>query len=257
METYDKKAAQIIERSYQTPEIVNQRIETLQALGLSRGESILDVGCGTGLLLEMEAKAVDGVGRAEGIDFSDDMLEVARDRCANLAQVNLQQGSAESLPFEDASFDALSCTQTLLYVKNLQSALDEFYRVLKPGGRLAIIETDWNGAVINSSDADLTRRIFSAWDGAVVNPHLPPRLRGLLRASGFSLSGVKAVPVLNSSYSENSFSATMLRNFATTAARHKAVSEEESESWLAGQLALAERDEFFFCVNRFLFQAIR
>jgi ubiquinone/menaquinone biosynthesis C-methylase UbiE len=62
-----------------------------------------------------------------------------------MAQVHLQQGSVEALPFEDASFDALSCTQTLLYVDNLDRALQEFYRVLKPGGRIAVLETDWSG----------------------------------------------------------------------------------------------------------------
>jgi ubiquinone/menaquinone biosynthesis C-methylase UbiE len=147
METYDKKAAELIERSYQTPEIVNQRLRTLAELALVSGESVLDAGCGTGLLLELEAFAVGCEGRAEGVDFSEDMLAHARARCGGLEQVNLQQGSVETLPFEDASFDALSCTQTLLYVKDMDRALKEFYRLLKPRGRIAIIETDWSGAI--------------------------------------------------------------------------------------------------------------
>ena len=257
METYDKKAAAIIERSYQTPEIINQRMRTLAAMGLRRGESLLDVGCGTGLLLEMEAKVVDSIGRAEGVDFSNDMLDVARERCANLSQVNLQQGSAESLDFEDTSFDVLSCTQTLLYVKDMAKALQEFYRVLKPGGRIAIIETDWRGAIINATDPAMSRRIFDAWDGAVVNPNLPRRLSGLLTGIGFSGLRVEAIPVLNASYSETSFSATMLRNFSTTAVRHEAITEDEADAWMADQMELAQRDEFFFCVNRFLFSATK
>jgi arsenite methyltransferase len=257
METYDKKAAAIIDRSYQTPEIINQRMRTLSAMGLRRGETLLDVGCGTGLLLEIQAKVVDSIGRVEGVDFSNDMLDVARERCADLPQVNLQQGSAEALDFEDESFDALSCTQTLLYVKEMEKALREFYRVLKPGGRIAIIETDWRSAIINASDPAMTRRIFDALDGAVVNPNLPRKLSGLLTGIGFSGLRVEAIPVLNASYSENSFSASMLKIFSSTAVKYEVITEKEAEIWMLDQMDLAQRDEFFFCVNRFLFSATK
>jgi len=255
MKTYDKKAAALIERSYQTPEITNQRIRTLAALGLRRGESVLDAGCGTGLLLEMQANAVDSAGRAEGVDFSNDMLDLARARCADLSQVKLQQGSVEKLDFEDEIFDALSCTQTLLYVKNMQLALQEFHRVLKPGGRIVIIETDWRGAILNASDPAMSRRIFDAWDDAIANPNLPRRLSGLLTGAGFSGLAVEAIPVLNASYSEASFAATMLGSFSSAAVKHEAITEGEAKAWMRDQMELAQRDEFFFCVNRFLFSA--
>jgi len=257
MEIYDKKAAELIERSYQTPEIVNQRLRTLAALALTSGESVLDAGCGTGLLLELEALAVGREGRAEGVDFSDDMLAHARTRCGGLEQVNLQQGSVENLPFEDASFDALSCTQTLLYVKDMDQALKEFYRLLKPRGRIAIIETDWSGAIINSEDQVVTRKILDAWGRAVINPNLPRRLRPVLRQVGFSAPRVEAIPVLNASYSKSSFSANMLQNFAGTAHKRGAISDAESDAWLEGIERLIQKDEYFFCVNRFLFTAIK
>lgn len=247
----------MIDRQYQTPEIVNQRLRTLAGLALERGESILDAGCGTGLLLEQEALAVGETGRAEGIDYSDDMLDRARERCTGLPQVNLQQGSVESLPFEDASFDALSCTQCLLYVENLDSALAEFTRVLKPGGRVAILETDWTGAVLNSLDQSLTQRIFDAWDLACANPNLPKRLRPLLRGLGFGAVRVEAIPILNSSYRENSFSTGMLKNYAAAGTRHKLVSEEDARTWLEGIDRLIADDAYFFCVNRFLFTAVK
>ena len=257
METYDKKAAELIERSYQTPEIVNQRLRTLAALALANGESVLDAGCGTGLLLEQEALAVGPGGRAEGVDYSEAMLAHARRRCGALEQVNLQQGSIETLPFDEASFDALSCTQTLLYVKDLDKALAGFYRLLRPGGRIAIIETDWSGAIINSLDQSVTRKILDSWGGTVVNPNLPRRLRPILRKFGFDAVRVDAIPVLNASYTENSFSANMLQNFASTARRANAISAEESEAWLEGIDRIIQEDEYFFCVNRFLFTAVK
>lgn len=257
MEKYDKKAAALVDRSYQTPEIVNQRLRTLNAMALRRGESVLDAGCGTGLLLEQEALAVGSEGRVEGVDFSEDMLERASARCADMPQVSLQQGNIETLPFEDASFDALSCTQTLLYVENLDNALRELHRVLKPGGRIAVLETDWSGAILNSHDQDLTRRIFDAWDIALVNPNLPKRLRPLLQELGFRAVQVEAIPILNSSYSENCFSANMLGSYARIARKGNNISQQESDDWLAGIDRVIEQDAYFFCVNRFLFTAIK
>ena len=255
MEIYDKKAAELIERSYQTPEIVNQRLRTLAALALVGGESVLDAGCGTGLLLEQEARTVGCDGRAEGVDFSTAMLAHAHGRCAGLEQVNLQQGSIETLPFEDASFDAVSCTQTLLYVKNMDKALREIHRVLKPRGRVAIIETDWSGAIINSLDQELTRKIFDALSLAVANPNLPRRLGPILQRTGFGVPRVEAIPVLNSSYSEHSFSASMLDNYADNAVKQKLITVAESKVWREGIDSLIQQGEYFFCVNRFLFSA--
>ena len=257
MEKYDKKAAALIERSYSTPEIVNQRLRTLAALALTSGESVFDAGCGTGLLLQQEALAVGENGRAEGMDYSDDMLAHARKRLAGLPQAALRQGSIDSLPFGDAEFDALSCTQALLYVEQLEQTLREFYRVLKPGGRLAIIETDWSGAIMNSPDQALTRRIFGAWETALVNPNLPKRLRPMLVGLGFTALRVEAIPLLDPTYCEHSYSAQLLQSFARTARHHKIISRKESDQWLAGIDSLIAEDAYFFCVNRFLFSAIK
>ena len=257
MDTYDKKAAELIERSYQTPEIVNQCLRTLTALALARGESVLDAGCGTGLLIEQQARLVGSQGRAEGVDLSEAMLAHARERCAGLQQVKLQQGSIETLPFDNASFDAVSCTQTLLYVKDMDKALHEIHRVLKPRGRIAIIETDWDGAIINNLNPVMTRKIFDAWSLAVVNPNLPRRLEPLLERIGFGARRVEAIPVLNASYSRHSFSASMLHTFADTAVKQNTIKVEEAETWRNDIDSLIERGEYFFCVNRFLFSAIK
>jgi ubiquinone/menaquinone biosynthesis C-methylase UbiE len=257
MDKYDSKAAARIDRTYQTPEIVNQRLRTLAALGLRRGESVLDAGCGTGLLLEQEALAVGPEGRAEGVDSSTDMLALAEARCAGLVQVNLHSGSADSLTFDDACFDALSCTQVLLYVEQMERALKEYHRVLKPRGRVAIVETDWGGAILNSGDITMTQAVFNAWSDEVPNPYLPRRLVPLLRDAGFGGIQVEAIPVVNASFTENSFSAGMLKGLANTAVRLQVIDRAQADAWLAELEALAADDEYFFCVNRFLFTAIK
>lgn len=254
---YDEKDAQLIERSYQTPDIVRQRLAVLSKLGLQRAEQVLDAGCGTGLLLELMAESVGQTGKAEGVDFSNDMLAVAAQRCQVLPQVSLSQGSVEKLDFPDNYFDAVACTQVLLYVDDVSRALVEMVRVLKPGGRLVIVETDWDGAILNSSDPATTRQVFDAWDQAVSNANLPRRLKPMLANAGLSTVQVDAVPIINTQYSEIEFSHSMVGNFAGIAVEQGVITSEQAEAWQADLLSLAGRGEYFFAVNRFVFSAIK
>ena len=98
---YDEKAARATERSYLSPEIVRQRLCTLAVLALRAGEHGLDVGCGPGLLAHDMALQVGTSGRVAGIDKSEAMLKLARQRCAHLSQVKLSQGEAENLSADD------------------------------------------------------------------------------------------------------------------------------------------------------------
>lgn len=257
MVTYDKKAAQDIERSYQTPEIVRQRIQTLEALALRAGEHVLDAGCGTGLLVQGMSSTIGSQGRIVGVDFSNDMLEVAKNRCSELDNIELKQGSVTELNFADNSFDAASCTQTLLYVDDIETALSELHRVLKPGGRVAILETDWRGVVLSSPDDIMTRKILDAWDATVSSPNLPVKLTPLLKKLNFAAIKTTAIPILNTSYSDVNFSSSMLENFSECAVKIKSITENEAESWMTQILALSKEDAYFFCVNRFLFTAVK
>ena len=254
---YDSKTSLDTERSYLNPEIINQRARTLDALALRAGEQVLDAGCGPGLLAQQMAMAVGEQGKITGVDFSQDMLALAAKRCQDMENVQLQQGSVEQLDFEANCFDAVTCTQTLLYVKNVETAIAEFYRVLKPGGRIAVLETDWRGVVINNQDEALTRKIFDAWDAAVESPNLPVKLGPMLRKKGFKAIRVEAIPIINTSDTGHSFSSRMLKSLAKTALRQKVITEQESEQWQRQFRELAQQDSYFFCVNRFLFSAVK
>lgn len=254
---YDKKAAQDIEFSYNTPDITNQRLRTLQTLGINAGERVLDVGCGTGFLAKELAMLVGEGGYVLGVDNSADMLEGGRERCAVFPQIELKQAAADDLPVADNSFDVVTCTQVLLYVPDLTAVLAELYRVLKPGGRLAIVETDWRGVVINSDDDALSRRVFSAFAGAVPNPNLPPVLILLLREQGFHVLRVEPIPIVNTSMTPANFSAFATEWQAGIAEEQSCITGEEKARWLDDLADKALKGEYFFCVNRFLFSATK
>lgn len=256
MVTYNEAEARRIDRAYLTPDITRQRMRTLEALQLAPGESVLDVGCGTGLLAEQMAALVGASGRVAGVDASADMLARARRRCADLPQVDFAEAGAEALPEGDARFDAAVCTQVLLYVPEVAAALAEMHRVLKPGGRVVIIETDWRGTVLGSADDALTRRVLAGWDAAVPSPNLPVRLIPLLRDQGFAAVRVEAFPIVNTGRA-GTISEDMFVQLAEYAVERGAVTAEEVAGWLDD---LARRDaegSYFFCVNRFIFSAVR
>ena len=98
---------------------------------------VLEVAVGTGLNFDAYPSDV----RLTGIDLSDEMLEIARNRARDLGrEVVLQQGDAHALPFDDATFDTVVCTFGLCAIPDIDRALDEMTRVLRPGGRLILVD---------------------------------------------------------------------------------------------------------------------
>ncbi len=257
MIAYDETEARRTDRAYLTPDVTRQRMRTLEALQLKAGDFVLDIGCGTGLLAYDMATLVGEDGRVIGVDNSQDMLTLAERRCADLPQVHLKQSKAEKLPEGDERFDAVACVQVLLYVSDVPTALSEMYRILKPGGRIAVIETDWRGTVLNSFDDSLTRKMLAAWDGAVSSPNLPVRLGPLMKAQGFSAASVDAFPIVNTSCTPGNFSNEMFDKFARYAREQGAVSAAESEAWLDDLQQKGADGSYFFCVNRFIFTAVK
>lgn len=106
-------------------------------------DRVLDVACGTGDLTEAFARG--GAAEVAGLDFTAEMLDVARVKAPrNLGplagRVRYQQGDAQALPFGDAEFDVVSIAFGIRNVQDPAKALREFRRVLRPGGRLVVLE---------------------------------------------------------------------------------------------------------------------
>ena len=244
-----------LEKSYKLEDIVKQRQQTLERLALQSGEKVFDIGCGVGFLAHELALKVGESGKVVGIDQNPEMIRHSQQRCEGLPQIEFNEGDASQLPAEDQAFDAVSCTQVLLYVKDVSKVLTEMRRILKPGGRLVIVETDWRGVVLNSADDALTKNIFSAWDSAVPSPNLPVHLGPLLKKHGFSNIQVEAVPILNTEYSPSNFSHGMLDWITKNAEKKGVLNKEQRKAFLADLEERERSGSYFFCVNRFLFSA--
>jgi arsenite methyltransferase len=254
---FDEAASRRIEAAYTTPDVVRQRSVVRAALDLQPGEDVLDVGSGPGMLAcEMAADVAPG-GSVHGVEPSDSMLAIARARghASSSAPVTFVAGDACTLPFAENSFDALAATQVYEYVADMPAALGEARRVLRPGGRLLILDTDWDSLVWHASDRGRMQRVLAAWDEHLVDPYLPRSLTRRLEDSGFSVSERSVLPLLNAGYDENTFSAGLIGFIAAFVPGRRGVTASDATAWADDLRALG--GDYFFSLNRYLFTAVK
>jgi demethylmenaquinone methyltransferase / 2-methoxy-6-polyprenyl-1,4-benzoquinol methylase len=144
------------------------RRQALQDAGLKPGMTVIDVGTGTGLLASAAAQILGDPTHVTGVDPSAGMLENARVPDG----VRLLAGSAEGIPLEAGCADFLCMGYALRHISDLSAAAAEFYRVLRPGGRLCVLE-------ITSPTGALPRALLKAWLHGVV-----PRIAAAVAGRG-------------------------------------------------------------------------
>jgi arsenite methyltransferase len=252
---FDEETARKVEALYLTPEAVAQRARVLGALKLRQGERVLDIGSGPGLLANEMAALVARNGRVCGIDISEDMLVMAKKRCADQPWTEFKKSDATHLPYPDDSFDAAVSTQVYEYVADIPQALAELYRVTRPRGRVVVLDSDYGSLVIHTENEARMERVLGAWNEHFVHAGLPRTLSRHLRDAGFTVRERDAIPMFNPEYRENTFAKGALDLMANFAAGRRGVSREEAEEWLAEFVELDKEGKFFFNLNRFLFVA--
>jgi ubiquinone/menaquinone biosynthesis C-methylase UbiE len=147
------------------------------------GSALLDVGCGCGAVALRAAAQVGAAGRVVGSDIAATMVYLGREATG----VSFCQADAEHLSFPDASFEAVTCAFSLFQFPDMDRALAEMWRVLKPGGRLGL--SNW-GPGYFSPIAALQRDLFREFRirPLLTNPIIfkPDRMRALLCGAGFT-----------------------------------------------------------------------
>lgn len=134
------------------------RVWERQHLGLVDGERLLDVGCGLGDAAITLASDLGTTGELVGVDASAAMLEVARQRSSDApCAVRFLVGDARSLEQADDSFDVIRSERTLQWVPDPEIVVSGFARVLRPRGRLSLIDTDWSSLRLEVGDPEITK----------------------------------------------------------------------------------------------------
>ena len=165
------------------PQVTEQRKRVVpHASGI-----VLEVGIGSGLNLAHYDPGL--VERVIGIDPDPTMLSIARATSASVAfEVELIEGSAETIPLERASVDTALITYTLCSIPDLAAALADIGRVLKPGGRLLFCE---HGRSHRASTARWQDRITPVWKSLSGGCHLNRDIAGALEGSDFEITGLE------------------------------------------------------------------
>jgi ubiquinone/menaquinone biosynthesis C-methylase UbiE len=142
------------------------------------------VAVGTGLNLPFYPEEV----RLTGIDLSEQLLAIARVRAADLDRaVTLVHGNAHALPFDDASWDTVVCTFGLCAIPDIDVAVGEMFRVLRPGGRLVLADH----IVSSSASLRAAQRVLEFFTVRHADEHFTRRPLDQVRAVGFDIDTVQ------------------------------------------------------------------
>lgn len=253
---FDERLSKQLESNYRKRDFQRRRRLVEEILGPRKGEAVLDVGCGPGFYLKELAPAVGPGGDLAGIDSSEQMVELARVRCAGIANVALHIGSGSSLPFADGRFDAAISVQVLEFVAELDAALTELHRVLRPGGRVVVWDVDWAAAAWHSDHPDRSARVLRAWEGHLSHPALPRTLASRLRAAGFTGVSVEGHAFATVDFSEEAYGVALIPAITRYAAEAGGLGEEAYE-WADELRRLGEVGRFFTSVPQYSFTAVR
>ena len=252
---FDEEATKGLLALYVTPDVAGQRAQFLSVLNPRSGERVLDVGSGPGFLAAAIAEATGPSGAVCGVDVSEPLLSFARRHCAHLPWVQLHHADATQLPFPDRSFDAAISTQVLEYVRDVDAALAEIHRVLRPGGRTVIVDTDWDSIVWHSSDRERMNRVLAAWTHHAADVYLPRTLSNQLRRAGLEVKSQQVIPLFNASYDPDTYSNRIIDMIARFVVGRGGIARDEAEAWAQDLRKRGQQGDYFFSLNRYLFAA--
>ena len=130
----------------------------------------------------------------------------------------------------------------------------KFARVLRPDGRVFIVDTDFDSWVWYAADAERMARIMKGWAMHCADPRLPRTLVPRIRAAGFKVVGVEGYPIVNTTYHPGDYSyglSQLISGFLRTCGFDAAV----VDGWLADLLTIEQRNSSFFSLNHYFFSA--
>lgn len=229
------------------PEVVDLRTWSGEAL---RGaDGVLDVGCGLAEVL-IDLAADEPSGRFVGVDVSDDMLGVARDRVAEASvDVELRNADGTALPFDDGTFGAVRSERVMQWLDDPVEVVTEMMRVTRPGGSLVLIDTDWRTLWSNVADQALEEEVRSHMQESWPQPAAGGFLTSYARTAGLVDVEARAVVHVATDWPQDGSAGLppvdlMVNNMVAGGVRR-----ESAERWGAEMLALSERGDLFVTLN--------
>lgn len=250
---FDAERVAEMEQIYRTSSMADRRRRVRGVLGLEPDESVLSIGTGPGFEVRGLAADLGDTGHVHGIDTARPMLTVARERCADRLSATFAAGDAAALPVDDDAFDAAVAVQVYEYVPDLAAAFAELRRVLRPGGRAAVFDSDWATLTFNAADQARSERIVDAFDVHCPHPRLALTLKPRLERAGFEVAEQEAFVHFETDLDEDSLAGTLMPAIAGVVAERGGGDADEVQAWVDDLRDRAEAGEFFFSLTQYLF----
>ena len=254
---FDNEATQQLLSVYTTADVKAQRKAFVHILAPRADERILDVGSGPGFLLSAIADAVGPRGAVCGIEISEPLSVVARQNCKHQPWAEIRHGNALQLPLPDDTFDAAISTQVLEYVADVDTAIAEMFRGVRPGGRVVIVDTDWDSIVWHSADPVRMNRILLAWEQHAPHARLPRTLAARLRWAGFRVDAQTMLPMFNPEFGEQTYSNRMIDLILPFVTAQAGIPLAIANQWATELRQSGARGDYFFSLNRYAFVATK
>lgn len=253
---FDAERVAEMEQIYRTTSMADRRRRVRDVLALEPGESVLSIGTGPGFETRSLAADVGATGHVHGIDTARPMLTVARDRCADRPAATFGAGDAAALPVDDDTFDAAVAVQVYEYVPDLETSLAELRRVLRPGGRAVVFDSDWATLTFNAADQARSARIVEAFDAHCPHPRLALTLKPRLERANFEVVSQEAYVHLETDLGEDAVAGALMTGIAGVVAERGGVDAGEVDAWMDDLRDRAEAGEFFFSLTQYLFLVV-
>lgn len=161
---------------------------------LQPGQTVVDYGCGPGGLLLELARRASSSGHVHGVDLNPEFVDIARKVMAEAGFggfSSVHHAPDDRIPLAEASVDRLVCKNVMEYVPDIATTLREFRRVMKPGGKTHIIDSDWGMLVVEPLGAEKIAELFDAAKLAYHTPHAGRMLYSEMKKAGFGDVSVK------------------------------------------------------------------
>lgn len=181
------RLADVLETRGADPQQHEMRQAFLGELDFPSGARVLDVGCGTGVLTRRLAR-LENVDYVVGVDVARSLLTRAGELAAETDNIHFQEADARELPFDEADFDVVVFDSTLSHVPAPERAVAEAFRVLRPGGRLAVFDGDYATTTVALGDHDPLQACVDAMvASSVTDSRVVRRLQAITRRCGFEV----------------------------------------------------------------------
>lgn len=256
-----KKAREIVEflearSQYPDQMMVNNTLKDV--LNPQKGEYLLEVGSGSGVLCRLMANNLSPGGLIIGIDNSPEIVKLSRNYALEHKLNNLidfKVDDASNLDYPAGFFDGAFAARLLLYISNPIEVINELVRVVKPGGRIVLMDWDFETLILDHPNRELTRRIFH-WrnDNKDGNNWSGRQLYRLLKIGG--IKKVDIYPVVTTATDDKNSLTQTLWHAASTSLEQGIISIDEHESWVSEIQLRIKKQQYFSSIVYFIAHGI-